>query len=143
VADPPERVPIGPAVVRREGTDLVMMTVGVGVHRCLASAETLAGEGISAAVMDLRTVSPLDTSSVVRSARATGRVLVVDEDYTRGGLSGEIAARLGEAGVAAAYARVTTGETIPYARALEAEVLPNVPRILAAARCLMDRRIGG
>ena len=143
VAEPPQRVPIGPAVVRREGTDLVMVSVGVGVHRCLAAAETLAGEGISAAVMDLRTVAPLDTEAIVASARSTGRVLVVDEDYTRGGLSGEIAALIGEAEVTAAYARVTTEETIPYARALEAEVLPNVPRIVAAARCLVHRRIGG
>lgn len=143
VGDPPEPVPIGAAAVRREGADLVMMAVGVGVHRCLAAAETLAGEGISAAVLDLRTVSPLDTSAIVAAAGSAGRVLVVDEDYTRGGLSGEIAACLGEADVVAAYARVTTEGTIPYARALEAEALPNVPRILAAARCLVDRRRAG
>jgi len=62
---------------------------------------------------------------------------VVDEDYARGGLSGEVAAVLAEEGVDARYARVTTEETIPYARHLEAAVLPNVPRILAAARSLL------
>lgn len=102
VSDPPAPVPIGSAALRREGTDLVMISVGVGVHRCMTAADGLAADGISAAVMDLRTVSPLDTPAVLSAARSTKRVLVVDEDYTRGGLSGEIAARLSEADVAVA-----------------------------------------
>jgi pyruvate dehydrogenase E1 component beta subunit len=64
--------------------------------------------------------------------------VVVDEDYLRGGLSGEIAAVLAEAGVDAAFARVATETTIPYARSLEERVLPGVDRILAAARGLLD-----
>jgi pyruvate dehydrogenase E1 component beta subunit len=88
-------------------------------------------------VLDLRSVAPLDTRAVLDLARATGRVLVVDEDYTRGGLSGEVAAVLAEEGTGATYARVTTEDTIPYARELEAAALPNVPRILAAARALL------
>ena len=137
VAEEPEPVPLGRAALRRDGDDLAMVSLGVGVHRCLQVAETLATEGISSSVLDLRSVSPLDREAVVAAARHTGRVLVVDEDYTRGGLSGEVAALLAEEGVRASFARVTTGETIPYARALESEVLPNVARIAAAAHRLL------
>ncbi|MGZ4610262.1 MAG: alpha-ketoacid dehydrogenase subunit beta [Actinomycetes bacterium] len=144
VADRPVPVPIGVAVLRRDGADLAMVSLGVAMHRCLEAAEHLGSEGVSVAVLDLRTVAPLDRRAVVALARRTGRVLVVDEDYTRGGLSGEVAALLAEEGVTASYARVTTEETIPYARALEAAVLPNVPRILQAARALLsDRSPGG
>ncbi|HYN90869.1 MAG TPA: transketolase C-terminal domain-containing protein, partial [Thermoleophilaceae bacterium] len=69
-------------------------------------------------------------------ATRTGSVLVVDEDYRRGGLSGEIAAILAEAGIRFSFARVTTDETLPYSRALEDRALPSVERILAAARRL-------
>jgi pyruvate dehydrogenase E1 component beta subunit len=137
VPDPLAAVPLGSAALRRDGGDLAMVSLGVGVHRCLQAAEVLAGDGVGTAVLDLRSVAPLDTRAVVDLARATGRVLVVDEDYTRGGLSGEVAAVLAEEGTGATYARVTTEDTIPYARELEAAALPNVPRILAAARALL------
>jgi pyruvate dehydrogenase E1 component beta subunit len=137
VPDPLAAVPLGSAALRRDGGDLAMVSLGVGVHRCLQAAEVLAGDGVETAVLDLRSVAPLDTRAVLDLARATGRVLVVDEDYTRGGLSGEVAAVLAEEGTGATYARVTTEDTIPYARELEAAALPNVPRILAAARALL------
>ena len=130
-------VPLGKAALRRDGHDVALVSLGVGVHRCLEAAEALDGEAVSAAVLDLRSVAPLDRAAVADVARTTGRVVVVDEDYARGGLSGEVAAVLAEEGVDARYARVTTEETIPYARHLEAAVLPNVPRILAAARSLL------
>jgi len=137
VPEPVMPVPLGKAALRRDGHDVALVSLGVGVHRCMEAAEALDGEGVFAAVLDLRSVAPLDRAAVVDLARATGRVVVVDEDYTRGGLSGEVAAVLAEQGVDARYARVTTEETIPYARHLEAAVLPNVPRILAAARSLL------
>lgn len=137
VADPPDPVPLGTAALRRPGRDLALVGVGVGVHRALTAAERLASEGVEAAVLDLRSVAPLDRSAVLGLAESTGRVLVVDEDYTRGGLSGEIAAIVAESGIGARFARVTCDETIPYARALESAVLPNVPRILDAARGLL------
>jgi pyruvate dehydrogenase E1 component beta subunit len=137
VPDPPVPVPLGRAVLRRPGRDLVMVGVGVGVHRAAAAAQVLAREGVDAAVLDLRSVAPLDRETVLGLAESTGRVLVVDEDYTRGGLSGEIAAIVAEGDLGARFARVTCGETIPYARALEAAVLPNVPRIVDAARGLL------
>ena len=142
VADPPEPVPVGVAALRRAGTDIALVSVAVGVHRSLEAAAALAQAGIDAAVLDLRTVAPLDRAAVADLARRTQRVLVVDEDYTRGGLSGEIAAVLAEEGVRARYARVTTEDTIPYAKHLEAAVLPNVPRIMTAARALLQRDDG-
>ena len=91
-------LPIGQAAIRREGTDLSIVSVGVGVHRAMQAAETLQKEGISAEVLDLRTVSPLDRTVISRSVGKTGRLLVVDEDYEGFGLSGELAAVALEAG---------------------------------------------
>lgn len=138
VADPPEPVPLGIAALRRRGRDLVIVGVGVGLHRGIAAAERLAEDGVDTAVLDLRSVAPLDKDALLGLASATGHVLVVDEDYTRGGLSGEIAAVIAENGVAARFARVTCEETIPYARALEERTLPNVHRLVTAARALLE-----
>ena len=130
---PLEQVPLGRAAVRREGSDVALISLGVGVHRCIEAAQVLGGSGIDASVLDLRSVSPLDRDAVVDQVRKTRRVVVVDEDYVRGGLSGEIAAVLLEADVAAAYARVAVEGTIPFAPHLEYAALPNVERIVAAA----------
>jgi pyruvate dehydrogenase E1 component beta subunit len=131
-------IPLGQAVARREGDDLTIASVGVGVHRSLEAAERLEGSDISAGVLDLRTVSPLDTEAVCGAVSQTGALLVVDEDYRGFGLSGELAAVVLEAGIPARYARVCTETTIPYARRLEDETLPNVERIVTAARQLME-----
>ena len=88
-------------------------------------------------MLDLRTVAPLDRAAVRETAKATGRVIVVDEDYEAFGLSGEIAAVLLEAGLTAAFARVCVRQTIPYASRLETEALPNAERIREAVRALM------
>jgi len=133
---PLERVPLGRAAVRREGSDVALISLGVGAHRCMDAARVLGGSGIDASVLDLRSVSPLDRAAVVAQARRTRRVVVVDEDYVRGGLSGEIAAVLLEAGVAADFARVAVEGTIPFAPHLEYAALPNVERIVNAARGL-------
>jgi pyruvate/2-oxoglutarate/acetoin dehydrogenase E1 component len=132
-----EPVPIGKAIVRRKGSDLTIATLGVGVHRALEAATHLEAQGISAGVLDLRTVSPLDKETLYNELRQTGRLVVVDEDYEGFGLSGELAAIALEAGIAIKYARVCTQITIPYARDLEDEVLPNVNRIVEAGRKLM------
>ena len=130
---PLEQVPLGRAAVRREGSDVALISLGVGAHRCIEAAQVLGGSGIDASVLDLRSVSPLDRDAVVDQVRKTRRVVVVDEDYVRGGLSGEIAAVLLEADVTAAYARVAVEGTIPFAPHLEYAALPNVERIVAAA----------
>jgi len=132
VSSPIAPVPLGEAAVIRTGADVTLVSLAVGVHRCVEAAKMLADRNITATVVDLRSVAPLDADTVVREVAKTGRVVMVDEDYVRGGLSGEIAARLGEAGIAARYARVTTETTIPYARHLEDAVLPSVARIVAA-----------
>ena len=94
-----EPLPIGKAVLRRAGKDLTIVSVGVGVHRAGEAAEALEKEGISAGVMDLRTVSPLDKTAICEAVAKTGRLLVVDEDYEAFGLSGELSAVVQEAGI--------------------------------------------
>ena len=133
-----EPLPIGKAALRRAGTDLTMVSVGVGAHRALEVARTLEAEGISAGVLDLRTVSPLDKAAVCETVARTGRLLVVDEDYEGFGLSGELSAVILEAGLSCKYARVCTQTTIPYARHLEDQILPNRQRIYAGVKQLLQ-----
>lgn len=133
-----EPLPIGRAAMRRQGKDIALVSVGVGVHRCLEAARTLEDQGVSAAVMDLRTVCPLDADALGRLAGDIGRLLVVDEDYRGFGLSGEIAAVLLEKGVACKYSRVCTEQAIPYSRTLEDQVLPGAARIVSESLRLMS-----
>lgn len=130
-------VPLGKAVLRRAGSDVTIASVGVGVHRALETAQALEQEGISTGVLDLRTVSPLDKTTVCEAVAQTRRLLVVDEDYEGFGLSGELSAVVMEAGIPCKFARVCTQTTIPYARYLEDQVLPNVQRIYTAVNALM------
>jgi pyruvate/2-oxoglutarate/acetoin dehydrogenase E1 component len=132
-----EPVPIGKAVLRRTGDDVTLVSVGVGVHRALEAADTLTKDGISAGVIDLRTISPLDKVTLCEVVARTGRLLVVDEDYESFGLSGELAAIVLEANIPVKYARVCTQTTIPYARYLEDQTLPNVERICAGVKQLL------
>ena len=138
VPDRWEALPIGRAAVRRDGDDLTIVSVGVGVHRALEAAEEFAKEGVSAGVIDLRTVCPLDAGLVCEAVAQSGRLLVVDEDYQGFGLSGEVAAVVLEAGIPFKYARVCTNGTIPYARHLEDQALPNVERIMRAGMALIQ-----
>jgi len=138
VPDRWEPVQIGKARLVREGDDLTMVSVGVGVHRALEAAATLEQQGVSAGVIDLRSVCPLDKITVCEAVARSGRLLAVDEDYQGFGLSGELAAVLLEAGIAFKYGRVCAAGTIPYARALEEQVLPNARRIVEAGLKLME-----
>lgn len=138
VPDTWKPLPIGKAILRRGGDDVTIATLGVGVHRALEAAARLEGEGISVGVLDLRSVSPLDKETLCEQVDHTGRLLVVDEDYEGFGLSGELAAAVLEAGINFRYARVCTQTTIPYARHLEDETLPNVERIVQAVRRLVE-----
>jgi pyruvate/2-oxoglutarate/acetoin dehydrogenase E1 component len=136
VPDRWEAIALGEAAIRRTGSDLTIVGVGVAIHRATAAAELLSHEGISASVLDLRSIAPLDRAAVVRDVGRTGRLLVVDEDYRDFGLSGELAATLLEAGLTARYARVAVEQTIPFDPQRERAALPNVERIAAAARSL-------
>ncbi len=83
-------VPFGKARVRREGSDLAIISYGNAVHLAIQAAERLAGEGIQAEVVDLRSVKPLDEEAIVAAAKKTGRVLVAHEDHLTGGVGGEV-----------------------------------------------------
>jgi pyruvate dehydrogenase E1 component beta subunit len=131
-------VDIDRAAVRRAGTDVSLITYGGSLHKTLTAAEQLAGEGISAEVVDLRTLRPLDIGTVLASVRKTRRAVIVDEGWRSGSLAGEIAARIAEDAfydLDAPPARVCSAEVpIPYAKHLEEAALPQVPAIVAAAR---------
>jgi pyruvate dehydrogenase E1 component beta subunit len=135
-----QKVPIGQAVTRCTGTDLTIVSLGVGVHRALEAVIQLEEKGISAGVIDLRTVAPLDKETVCEALSQTRRLLCVDEDYENFGLSGELAAIALEAGIPLTYGRVCTRSTIPYARHLEDETLPNVKRIVDKALQMMENK---
>ncbi len=132
-------VPIGTAKVVKKGRDLTMVSLAVGVHRSIEAAAKLEGDGLSCEVVDLRSVRPLDSQTVLDSVAKTGRLLVVDEDYREFGLSGEMAAIVLEAGLTPRYNRVCLDDTLPYARRLEEEALPNVGRIVEAVRKLAGK----
>ena len=89
-------VPIGKADVKREGTDLTVITYGLPVHFTLEAAEQLAGEGISVHVLDLRTLQPLDKEAIFEAVRRTGKVLIIHEDNKTGGVGAEVAALIAE-----------------------------------------------
>lgn len=94
--EPAFAVPFGKAAVRRSGTDVTLVSYGYMAHKCFAAAEELATRGMSAEVIDLRTVLPWDRDAVVNSVRRTGRLVVVTEDCRRAGVGAEIAATVGE-----------------------------------------------
>jgi pyruvate/2-oxoglutarate/acetoin dehydrogenase E1 component len=133
-------LPIGRAALRREGGHATVVSVGVGVHQALEAAKVMEAEGISVGVLDLRSVTPLDKATICAEVAKTGRLLVVDEDYEGFGLAGELAAVVSEAGISFNYGRVCTQTTIPYARHLEDETLPNVKRICEAIKELSAKK---
>jgi pyruvate/2-oxoglutarate/acetoin dehydrogenase E1 component len=133
-----EPAPIGKALHCQTGRDVTIISLGVGVHRALAAAAALEAEGISAGVLDMQTVSPLDRTTVCEAVAQTGRLVVVDEDYEGFGLSGELAAVVAEAGIPCRYARVCTRTSIPYARRVEDQILPSEERIRDAVRRLVE-----
>jgi len=96
VPDGDHLVPIGPAVVRREGTNLSCFAWGLMTHFCLEAAQQVEAEGISVEVVDLRTLAPLDRDVILGSVAKTGKAMVVHEDNLTGGFGGEIAAIISE-----------------------------------------------
>ncbi len=140
VPEEPYTVPIGRARIAREGKDVTVITAGLMVHYALEAAEKLRGEGIDVEVIDLRTIKPLDKETIVGSAKKTGKVLVVDEDYLSFGLTGEIAAILAEEGANAKYRRIAVPDVpIPYSRPLEQYVIPSTDRIVNAIKELAGK----
>lgn len=130
--------PFGELNVIKEGRDITIVSVGVGVHRALEAAGILEKENISAEVLDLRSIVPIDLQGINRSVEKTGVLVVVDEDYEQFGLSGEISALLLELGLDFKFGRVCTTGTIPFNRIREDATLPNVSRIVRLCKDLIS-----
>lgn len=139
----PFSVDIAHAKVRRAGTDVSLITYGGCLPKALEAAGELSGQGISAEVLDLRVLRPLDTAGIVDSVRRTRRAVVVDEGWRSGSLAAEVMARIVENAffdLDAPPARVCSEEVpIPYAKHLEQAALPQVDKIVAAVRRIMGR----
>lgn len=134
-------VPIGKARVAREGRDLTIVTYGAMVYVALEAAETLAAEGASVEVIDLRTLLPLDRDAILASVRKTSKLLILHEDTRTGGIGGEIAAVVTEEAfdsLDGPIVRVTAPDTpVPFSAALEEAFLPNSGKVLEKARGLL------
>jgi pyruvate dehydrogenase E1 component beta subunit len=139
-------IPFGQAKVVRSGQDVTIVTLSQMVQKSLLAADELAKKGISAEVLDLRTLVPLDRQAVLKSVGKTGRLLVADEDYLGFGLSGEISAIVAEnldtLQLKAPVRRLAVPNVpIPYSRPLEQFVIPQVKNIVEAAQDLMKARV--
>ena len=134
-------VPIGKAKVVREGTDLTLVSYSRMLHEALSAADVLAKDGIEAEVIDLRSLQPMDTETVVESVRKTHRAVVVHEAVRFAGLGGEIAAQIQELAfddLDAPVARVGAPfSPVPFSSVLEQTYLPNADKIVAETRALL------
>lgn len=144
IADVPEEsytLPFGEAAIRREGKDVTIVTLGMMVHHAMAAANQLAKEGIDAEVIDLRTLVPLDRDTINKSVKKTGRLVVVDEDYSSYGVTSEVITSVVEHDISALKSsplRVAYPDIpIPYSRPMEQFALPNPEKIAEAARHTM------
>jgi len=141
VPDDEYLVPFGKAEVRRAGDDVTIIAIGWMVPRALAAAEQLAKDGIDAEVIDPRTVAPLDLNTILKSVDKTGRVVLVDQAPRHASVSAIIAADIAEQrfkALKAPIVQVTAADTtIPYSEPLEAHVIPDEARIVAAVRSVL------
>jgi acetoin:2,6-dichlorophenolindophenol oxidoreductase subunit beta len=137
-------VPFGKAQVRRSGGDVTIVATGWMVPRSLAAAEKLAAEGIQAEVIDPRTVAPLDLATILTSVAKTGRLVLVDQAPRHATVAGIIAGDVAEHGFSSLKApilQVTARDaTVPYSEPLEAYVIPDDERIIAAVRTVLKAR---
>src|SRR5262249_37178201 len=134
-------IPIGKAALRREGGDLAIVSYGAYVHAAMRTAAKLAAEGIRAAVLDLRSLAPLDRDALLGLARRCHRVLIVHEDTRTGGIGESIAAVLQEEAFEFLDAPVRVlgalDTPVPYSPPLEETFLPSEADIEGAARLLL------
>jgi pyruvate dehydrogenase E1 component beta subunit len=138
VPDGEYAVPFGDAAVLREGGDVTIVAIGWLVGKALAAAEQLAAEGVSAEVIDPRTLAPLDTATIIKSVEKTGRLVVVDQSTRHGSAAAVIAAEVASEGFAALKApiRLVTAldATIPYSQPMEDYLLPDEAKIVGAVQ---------
>jgi len=141
VPEEPYTLPIGKAAVARDGTDVTIATVALSVHRALDAAEQLEADGVSAEVLDLRSLVPLDREAITESVKKTHRLVVVDEDYQSFGMTGEVVTTAVEGAfdyLDAPPIRIAEPDVpIPYSRPLEQFVLPDADQITQAAKQLV------
>jgi pyruvate dehydrogenase E1 component beta subunit len=134
---------LGRAAVRREGRDVSVITYGGSLSKALAAADVLAREGVEAEVVDLRSLRPLDTATILASVAKTHRALVVDEGWRTGSLAAEVSAGIMEGGfydLDGPVQRLCSAEVpMPYAGHLEAAALPQPATIASAARAMLRR----
>jgi 2-oxoisovalerate dehydrogenase E1 component len=140
-AAPPEPIPLGRAALRRGGSDLAIVSYGAYVHLAMSVASVLAGEGVDCAVLDLRSIQPIDRENVLAVARHCGKVLIAHEDSRTGGIGESLAAIIQEECFEDLDAPVRVvgalDAPVPYSPALEDAFYPGEEGILAAARTLM------
>jgi pyruvate dehydrogenase E1 component beta subunit len=145
VPEDAEAIPLGQALIRREGTDVTLISYAKTVHTCLAAAESLAAEGISAEVLDLRSLKPLDEAAILASVRKTGRAVVVHEASRLCGVGAEVAALISEQAFDALRAPVVrlTGPDAPAPASfpLEQAFAPQAGAIAQAAAGLVARTL--
>jgi pyruvate/2-oxoglutarate/acetoin dehydrogenase E1 component len=147
VPEEPYRVPLGEALVSRGGDDVTIVAAGL-VHRfALEAAEALADGGIEAEVVDLRTLAPMDHTTVAHSVEKTGKLVVVEEDVKTAGWGAEVVARIVESesfyALDRAPARVAGADVpIPYNKKLEAYIRPSPEKVVDAVKALLDVRVG-
>ncbi|WP_026875402.1 alpha-ketoacid dehydrogenase subunit beta [Jiangella gansuensis] len=135
-------VPFGQAALLREGADVTLVALASTVPLALAGADRLAEQGVRADVLDLRTLVPLDVSSVLRSLERTSRLVVVEENPYQGGWGGTVVSVVAEEGfelLDAPIRRVAGANVpLPFADALEEQVIPTVDKVVDAVRALVD-----
>jgi pyruvate dehydrogenase E1 component beta subunit len=140
-------VPFGQAAVRREGTDVTIVATGWMVGKALAAAERLAGDGVSAEVIDPRTLEPLDTRTILESVAKTGRLVLVDQATRHGAASAVIAGEVADEGFSllkAPIKQVTALDaTVPYSKPMEDYVLPDEDKIVGAVRQILGAAPAG
>ncbi|MCX6030839.1 MAG: alpha-ketoacid dehydrogenase subunit beta [Chloroflexi bacterium] len=137
-------LPLGVADVKREGQDVTLVAISRMVHVALAAAETLARDGISAEVVDPRTIRPLDKATILKSAMKTGRAVVIDEGHLSFGVTAEIAALIADEAfdyLDAPVKRLAAMDTpVPMAPILEVATIPNEQQVVATVKALFGRR---
>jgi len=136
--DEQELLPIGKAVIRRSGTDITLVSFNKSVLECLVAADELAKEGISAEVIDLRTIRPMDYETIIQSVKKTNRIVAVDESWPFAGISAEIAYMIQKHAfdyLDAPVIRVNAADvSLPYAATFIDAYMPNSSKIIKAVK---------
>lgn len=142
VPDEEYTLPIGKADVKRIGSNITLVSYGLTLHYCLEAAEVMAAEGVDIEVVDLRTLTPLDTETILDSVKKTGKLAIVHEDNITGGVGAEIAALVAERAfeyLDGPIARICGPDvpTMPFAQTLEDAYMPTGDKIADGLRKLV------